>query len=36
MPEKNVNIPPDISENHKEDKFLINPVEYELYLERAL
>ena len=31
MPETNVNIPPDISENHKEDKYLINPVEYELY-----
>ena len=29
-------IPPDISENHKEDKFLINPVEYELYSSRAL
>ena len=31
MPDTNVNIPPDISVNHKEDKYLINPVEYELY-----
>ena len=31
LPEANVNIPPDTSENHKNDKYLINPVEYELY-----
>ena len=33
-PDANVNIPPDISlekTNHKNDKYLINPVEYELY-----
>ena len=31
MPGANSNIPPDISENFKDDKYLINPVEYELF-----
>jgi len=31
MNETNVNIKPGVSENHIEDRYLINPVEYELY-----
>ena len=31
MPGANLNIPPDVSENFKDDKYLINPVEYELF-----
>ena len=31
MPDANINIPPDTSANFKNDKYLINPVEYELF-----